>query len=450
MSLRVSADSCVLSDTWGASRQRRAAVAIWLLGHVFATLANPPAGMSQEPDANARGFRRLTGRHVEFVTDLPAKQAIEELPQIFDAAIPQWCEFFDVAQDEVADWKANGHIMLDRKRFDTAGLIPQHLPPFPYGFQYGDDFWVVEQPSDYYRTHLALHEGTHWFMSRHYGNNAPPWVMEGLAELLGTHRWEQGELQLGVLPADKKLFPYWGRISRIQQELDSGVAPALETVLQYDNTAHRRVEAYAWSWAAVLFMRSHPRTQAAFDEMLAQPHRPDETQTRWLLNRLRQQWPRVRAEWRAFVSDLDYGYRVESGLLQVSDRPTLIGTNPSQIQVASDQSWQASNLYAKRGTRLRITAEGEFRVAAAEEPWKSRADGVTLEYFQGRPLGQLVVTFAAPERATKLTKRITIITVGSEAEIEVPVTGELHFRINEASRDLVDNIGQLDVKIEAL
>ncbi|MFN3189847.1 MAG: hypothetical protein ACE361_04935 [Aureliella sp.] len=430
------------------SRTGWVAMVAWLLCHVLSTFCNP--AFCQETSKSAGAFRRIEGRHVTYLTDLPAQASVDELPEIFDAAMPQWCEFFGVSAAEVADWKATGHIMLDRGRFNAAGLIPPHLPAFPYGFQYGDAFWVVEQPSDYYRTHLALHEGTHWFMSRHFGSNAPPWVMEGMAELLGTHRWKNGELQLGVLPADKRLFPYWGRISRIKQDLESGVAPALETILQYDNTAHRRVEAYAWSWAAVLFMRSHPRTRDAFQEMLDQPHRPDATQTNWLIDRLRKQWPRIRAEWRAFVSDLDYGYRVESGLLQVSDRPTLVGKNPSRFEIASDQSWQASQLYAKKGTRLSIRAEGEFRVVAEQPPWICRPDGVTLEYFRGRPLGQLVVAFVAPERATKVTEEIVVFTVGSEAEIEVPATGELHFRVNEASRDLVDNVGQIEIQIQAI
>ena len=52
----------------------------------------------------------------------------------------------------------------------------------------GREFWLFDQPTDYYVRHLLLHEGTHVFMVSFLGGCGPGWYMEGTAELLGTHR----------------------------------------------------------------------------------------------------------------------------------------------------------------------------------------------------------------------------------------------------------------------
>ena len=402
------------------------------------------------------GFRRYEGKHVEILTDLPddpiVNAELRELPKAFDAAIPIWCEFFGVPLEEVTAWKATACIMLDKQRFRSAGLIPLAVPEFPYGFQYGDQLFVTEQPSAYYRRHLLIHEGTHWFMSRYFGANAPPWIMEGMAEYFGTHRWEysQGKLIAPVIPIDKKDVPYWGRITRIQKDLDAGKAPSLEQIMQYNNTAHRRPEAYAWSWAAVVFMLNHPDTKPAFLEVLEQPMHPDATQTRWLFQRLRNRWPAIRESWNAFVSELEYGWTSAPGMLSVSEKPQLLGRQALKFTVASDKSWQASGFYVLQGAKLKIVADGKFEVAKTTSPWMSTADGVTLEYYRGQPLGKLMLGFAMPRKVEGETQKLQVVPLGMNSEIIAPLSGELHLRINESTKDLIGNQGSLEVEIELI
>ena len=435
---------CLLAKRVSTATVAFAAVVYTFLGGALAS--------AQEKGSD--GFYHCSGKHLELVTDLPPGEELKRLPEVFDLAIPIWCEAFDVAEDAVADWKAIAYVMLDRGRFKSAGLIPPQVPEFPYGFQYGNLLFVSEQPSAYYRRHLVLHEGTHWFMSRHFKGNANPWIMEGMAEYIGTHSWDPSaaHLSLSVLPQDKNEFPYWGRITRIQEDIDGGIAPSLETILQYDNTAHRRVEAYAWSWAAVTFMKEHPRTHEAFQEMLAQPHRPDDSQSRWLVKRLGKDWSRVREEWNSFVTDLDYGYRTSSGMLAISAQPKVLRDRAS-VKVSANRSWQASGIVVSGGMKVRITASDNlFVVRPGSMPWKSGAGGVTLEYFNGRPLGQLVMQQVAPRppKPVGATERLEILTVGQELIWAAKETGELHFRVNESTGELVDNAGELDVEIELI
>lgn len=406
-----------------------------------------PAAVVQAQDYS--GFRRVEGKYLDVITDLPVNDEIRRIPEVFAAAIPIWCKTFDVDPATVEDWHGEVFIMLDRNRFESAGLIPAHLPSFPYGFQYGNQMWVSEQPSTYYRRHLVLHEGTHWFMNRLFGANGPPWVMEGMAEWLGTHHWDPatGELKMPIIPEKKEQVPYWGRISRIQEQLKNGSAPALETIMQYGSTAHREVDAYAWSWAAVCFMKSHPDTREAFDEMLKQPMRADRTQASWLFRRLSNRWESIREQWNAYVTDLQYGFDSQAGLLRITNEPKRISSVPINIEVDSSRSWQASGIVVTKGQTLQIDASGEFVVRVTSKPWRCFPDGVTLEYHDGKPLGRLMMTIVAPQRTRSMTVPIETIDVGSSTRLVASKTGEVHFRVNESSRGLLDNVGTLSVKL---
>ena len=105
-----------------------------------------------------------------------------------------------------------GYVMKSRERFEQAGLVSSKLPPFKSGYSSGDELWLYDQTSDYYRRHLLLHEGTHCFVNDFFGGSGPPWYAEGLAELCGTHRLEDGKLTLGYMPKSRREAPGWGRI----------------------------------------------------------------------------------------------------------------------------------------------------------------------------------------------------------------------------------------------
>ena len=152
----------------------------------------------------AAGIRTVEGKHLVLYTDVEADQAIDELPEVFERAVQQWCAYFCVDPSPFEQWRITGYLMGRKERFETAGLLPPDLPPFLNGYQRGAEIWVYEQPSPFYRRHLVLHEGTHAFMERQFGGAGPPWHMEGIAELLGTHRWEDGALQLAHFPTARR------------------------------------------------------------------------------------------------------------------------------------------------------------------------------------------------------------------------------------------------------
>src|SRR5687767_8851911 len=155
-----------------------------------------PAGVCRAQNApprdiNARrvaaaGIRILEGRHVRLLTDVPASAAVDELPRVFDAAVPEWAAYFELPPSQIRRrWLA--FLFQDRERFRALGLLPGDNPEFVNGYARGYELWLLEQPSDYYRRHLLLHEGTHALMQTQLGGAGPGWYMEGMAELLGTH-----------------------------------------------------------------------------------------------------------------------------------------------------------------------------------------------------------------------------------------------------------------------
>lgn len=400
---------------------------------------------AQGQDAQG-GFQRITGKYVDVISDMPLTDELRELPAVFDAAVPQWCAMFGMQLSEVRDWHVEACIMLERQRFIDAQLLPRQIADFPYGFQLGDRVWVTEQPSSYYRRHLLLHEGTHWFMTRKYGRQGPPWLMEGVAEWLGTHRWDGVNLSMGIIPEDKNEVPYWGRISLIQQQLAEGLAPSLETVLRYGDTAHRQVEAYAWSWAAVVFLKHHPQTRQTFAEMLERPTRTGDS-TRWLLKELQPRWPELRQLWNATLTELEYGYDPQRGMLTFSQAVQPL-QQPIQLAVRADRSWQASGIKVQAQQQLSITAEGAYWVGKLPRPWECHPDGVTLEYYRGQPLGKLLLSVVEPQsQETGFASPLLTVPVGSGGMFQSPHAGELFFRVNESNGGLSDNSGQITITV---
>jgi hypothetical protein len=391
----------------------------------------------EEGKVAAAGIRRLAGRHVTVYTDLPAAVEIDELPAVFDAAVPLWAEYFAVPAGKLAEWKLVGCVMRSKDRFVGAGLYAESLPDFPHGYSQGSQFWLFEQPSGYYRRHLMLHEGTHCFMQRWLGGAGPPWYMEGIAELLATHRWAGGKLTLGIMPATKEELPYWGRVKIVKDELAAGKGLTLPQIMQYDNRAHLRQEPYGWCWAAAAFLDQHPLTQAAFRELKSQSSDRSIDFSQKFIDGLKPQWTAISQDWAQFVQECDYGY--DFARAAVVHKPALaLPVAGMAVTVDSARGWQSSGVLVEAGKRYEMAASGRFQVDDQPRPWPCEAGGVTIRYHAGRPLGMLLASVDLAEP----------LPVAFGATLSPPRGGTLYFKINEAAGGLADNSGTLSVSIK--
>ena len=398
-------------------------------------------------------FRQLKGKHLTIVTDLPSSPAIDELPQVFDAAVPQWCAYFEVPEKEIGDWHLIGYLIGAKERFRQAGLLPDDLPPFLNGYQRGDKLWFLAQPSDYYTRHLLLHEGTHGFMFNHLGSFGAPWYTEGIAEHFGTHRWSNKQLQMRVIPDSKEGFPYWGRISLLKRDRDAGGRQPLDNVLQFPTETFQNNRAYAWAWGLVAMLDGHPVFQDRFRRLKNYLRKDYKTFALAYHRLFDRDKDKLQDAWQLFTANIDYGYKVAEGSISYSPTKKMSKGN-NRVSVDSSKGWQSSGLRIQKGARYRVAARGRFVIRRQnDEVWWSEPGGVTIEYWRGHPVGMLQAAIRPAGKFTadsQSTSFVTPLATGLRNEFAAPATGILFFRINEMPGELHDNHGKVTVSVKRL
>lgn len=399
-----------------------------------------------EAKVRAQGIRRLQGKHLVLYTDLPAGPEIDSLPEVFDLAFPQWCDYFGVKPSEHADWRLTGVLMKDKTRFQKCGLLPADLPPFPHGFSRNFEFWLYEQPSDYYRRHLLLHEGTHGFMNTILGSCGPPWYMEGIAELLATHRWRDGKLRMNYFPATREEVPMWGRIKIVRDAYAGFRGKRLREILAYGGSAHRENEPYGWCWAAVAFLDGHPAYRDRFRKLPRFVGKPDFNER--FIQLFRDQWDEVAEQWEVFVGSLQYGHDLTRTAVDFAPGKPL-PPGGTTVTVAADRGWQNTGIRLEAGVRYRLTASGRYQVDDEPRIWWCSPGGVSIRYWNGLPLGVLLAAVHPDhynyDQPSPLSRPLR---VGLGGRLTPGESGTLLLRINDSPAELDDNAGTLTVRVE--
>lgn len=394
----------------------------------------------------AHGIRKLAGEHLTLYTDLPPDDEIDRLPTIFDQAYPQWCEYFDRPDLAERAWQVRGCLMNDAQNFKAAGLLPDDLPPFKNGYARGLELWLHEQPTAYYRRHLLLHEATHAFMHVAFGTCGPPWYMEGVAELLGTHSLVDGRLTLDVFPARADDVPEWGRIRMVREALAEGRALSVDEILAYPDDAHLHKEPYGWCWALAAFLDGHPRYRGRFRSLPGEL-RADDFNAR-VQAIFADDWRELNEEWRVFVQDLDFGYDLVRGAIEFKAGEPLDGRKT--VTLRADRGWQSSGVRLEAGKTYRLTASGRYQVANQPRTWWCEPGGVTIRYIHGHPLGMLLAGVVADSPASEAADGLlSPVAVGLQATLTPQSAGTLYLRINDSPAELADNSGTLQVVVKA-
>ena len=390
----------------------------------------------------ANGIRRIEGRHIDLYTDLRDRPDIDELVNVFDAATPQWCDYFDVDTAKADSWKVSGFIIGDRQKFDQAGLMPIEAPDFRAGFNRGDAVWVYLQPGNYYTRHLLLHEGTHAFMQHFLRGSGPPWYSEGMAELLALHTWRDGNLRLNYRVTSSEQADYWGRPKKLRKAREANALKSLDEVMAINDISALDVDTYAWCWAACDFLQTHPLTKVQFASLTGDCHDNTMKFTSDFQRRIKSTRPTIDRDWNLFLNELDYGVPPDRVIIQPANQ-----IQPNQFSIRADHGWQVTPFAVQAGDHLRISAEGRFQVRETSQPWMSEANGVTIDYYRGRPLGLLLMSVIDDQQIGDVREGHA---VGTSAEIVVKQAGRLGFRINESPAALDDNLGELKVTIDKI
>jgi hypothetical protein len=402
----------------------------------------------------AERIRRLDGEYLTLLTDLPPSEPVDTLVDVFDAAYPLWCEYFGVAADPM--WRMFACVISDRERFERAGLLPGTVRDFREGFSQGHWLWLYDQPTDYYRRHLMLHEGTHGFMTTRLGGMGPHWYMEGMAELLGTHRWHDGALELGHFPADRGEVPLLGRIKLVQDAVAEDRSRTLQDVLNIGPSRVVSNDPYAWCWALCALMDGHPRYRDTFRQLGSLVTSDD------FNARVRAQYGddfgQLATEWPVFAASLEHAHDIEATAIDFGPAEPLVGKTVLNVDTA--RGWQNSGIHLNAGQPIRFEANGRYQVAESESEtgesatWMSEPGGVTIRYYRGEPLGILLAAIVPDDRdfAASPTPRVgellRPLVVGLGRDWTPELSGALHLRVNDSAGELGDNNGELTVAVD--
>jgi hypothetical protein len=378
-------------------------------------------------------------------TDLAADEEVRRLPGVFDQAFPQWCDYFHLRAADHADWRMTGCIIKEKSRFLSTGLLPAELPHFLHGFSRNDMLWLYEQPSEYYRRHLLLHEGTHGFMNTLLGGCGPPWYMEGIAELLATHRLKDGRLTLNWMPASREEVPEWGRIRIVKDALAAGRRMQPADIVGYVPVAYLKNEPYAWCWALTALLDRDPRYHDRFRQLYRAI--PGEGVTPRFYRLFQPDWRELNDQWQVYIAGLEYNDDVPRTAIDFTPgRP--LGAAGALVKVAANRGWQNSGLRLQSAAAYRLTASGRYQVARTTRSWDSEPGGVSIRYYQGRPLGILLAAVRPEEPGEKdpcCFLQPTVVGLG--AVLKPAQAGTLYFKTNLSAGELDDAAGQLKVQV---
>jgi hypothetical protein len=435
-------------------------------------LSDPPPRHDDEELARV-GIHKYTSKRLTLYSDIAPEKA-RPLPALLDQAYDAWVEYFGALPPdrEGSEFVMTGYLIGEKSLFRETGLLPEDLPPFPHGRNKGTRFWINDQPTDYYRRHLMIHEGTHCFMT------AVPnplvttlWYMEGMAELFGTHRIDpDGTAHFRVLPHDREEFANLGRIRLIEDERRSGPPRSLAAVMELASNDYHTTAAYAWSWGLCQFLDGHPRYHDRFRKFgrsITAGEASDEPQSLFTTGRAD-----LEEEWLLFAADLCHGYDQTRAAIEFRAGKPPRDESPSSIQVAADRGWQSSGVLLEAGRTYHVSATGRFVIAHARDgsdaddsagtndtstgqgsrqPWESEPQGISIQYHAGRPLGMLIGAIRSVPRPSEPpgTTLLEVIPLGRDRTFTARVSGTLYLRLNDDWNALADNAGEIEVRIEA-
>jgi len=410
--------------------------------------------------ARDAGLRLIEGRHLVLATDRPVRDAdgVAELPAVFDEAFAAWCDHYGLQPRDHADWRCFGCLVVDRERFRAAGLLPDSIPPFVNGFCDRNRFWLLDQSNPAYRRHLLLHEGVHAFTLTLRGLATPVWYNEGIAEYLATHRLDrepEGGLRFASTPIPSRAedVEQLGRIEKLQELEAERKLPSLDAVLALPVGQHGAIADYAASWAAVAMFANHPAYARGFAALERGPLEADFNERLTTLPG----WDPDRAarDYAAFVTELDYAWDFSRLAIDWTAGPPLAG--PVTIPVAASRGWQNAGVSVAAGRRVGFVATGRVGLGTVTDaatgsvtPLEGEADGISLEWYRGRPTGRLLIAQWVPRPADGGQPRFEVLGTGARGELTSVVDGPLFLRLNGPPVRLAARDGTISVAVEPL
>ena len=408
----------------------------------------------------SQNIRVFKGKYLTLCTDLPPSPEINRLPEIFDLAVVEYCRFFGVDPKHCDNWHMRGCLMDDLEKFRAASL----LGPFPedlIGYSVDDRLWVLEQRSDYFRRHLILHEGVHGFANYVFGVCGPDWYMESTAEYLATHRWKNGQLELGVMPENPAALPGWRRIEMVKGDIKANNLKTVDRILRSPVRQAEPPVDYAWVWTFGYLLDHSPQYRDVWRDMARWLTFRDFSNRFYL--RLADHWGELQVDWLCLLDELDYDCDVPRMALDPQPGKPFFAS-PAEFEIDVSHGWWNTGVILEAGQTYHITATGRYQLRdnsrSLRDPvpkaWYAEPNGVTFRYHKGQPAG-LLLGAVVPDSLFDMEEEIlpddvpflSPILIGTKCELTPEQSGTLYLRINDSPAELEDNQGSCRVIIEA-
>ncbi len=234
-------------------------------------------------------------------------------------------------------------------------------------------------------------------MYAHLGGTGRPGTAEGMAELLATHRLEDGKLTLNVFSAHARrrseVGPHRNRADRLRRAAapnararvcarparstaqsnstaGAGPPPRFSTVIRAIATAFRQLPAY-----------------------VAEPDFADRV-TRTVRRRLAPAAKKTGRCSSPISTTATTSRRMDVEFASGKPLPPAAAT----VDVAADRGWQSTGVRLEPGKKYRSAPPAAIRWPTAK-PWICEPGGVTLRYYQGQPLGMLLAAVRSDDPA---------------------------------------------------
>ena len=391
------------------------------------------------------GIRLVRGKHIELYTDLDESPEVDGIVPVLDEALPQLALYFQLDPARCSDWHIEAFLMSDREPFEIFGAL-KRAPDFKNGYALESRIWIYDQKQPYYNRFLLLHELTHAFMCRTFGDLNPRWYSEGIADYLALHRWDGKTLTLGIYPENPDEVPGFGRIDRIEKMGREKNRKTLDAVLDFDADDFRDNDSYAWSWALVTLLARSPRYAEALDAIPYLMMRRDANAL--FLEMLGEKSARLNRDWYEWIAGIGYGADF-SGFAR-DDLPAEPFREPVELTLSPQTAgWQSAGIRLSAGKTYSIRAEGRFKVHLGDEgrSFPCEANGISLRYNQEAPLGQVSAAVPSEKPHAVNPWKNAVPFKSSQLKLTPETSGPLFFRFNIPSNAARKSAGSMTVKI---
>jgi hypothetical protein len=155
---------------------------------------------------------------------------------------------------------------------------------------------------------------------------------------------------------------------------------------------------------------------------------------------------RLRVLWPLILDSIVEGMDPSIGLPSLGESPDPwdpVTDLAVDLKLESDRDWQSTGLAFRKGQSLTLTCSGRYAVHDRPSPWVSEPSGITIDYYRGRPLGEVIAMLVSTD-GQFASRRIP---VGTGCSITFPWDAELWLQINDSAASRAGNSGAAEVRI---